>query len=59
MASVSDDMKIKIWSKNEEFEDSNYYNLLCTLDGYHDRPILSCSWNHDGTLLATVQSMIE
>jgi len=53
MASVSDDMKTKIWVKNEEFEEKDFYNHIGTLEGYHDRPIYSCSWNYDGTFLVT------
>jgi len=55
MASVSDDMKTKIWVKNEEFEEKDFYNHIGTLEGYHDRPIYSCSWNYDGTFLVTVK----
>ena len=58
LASVSDDMKTKIWRKNEEFEDKDFYNHISTLEGYHDRPIYSCSWNFDGTLLATVRFVL-
>jgi len=53
MASVSDDLTVRIWARNEGDDKVKYY-LVSTLSGYHDRPIYSCSWNHDGTILATV-----
>jgi WD40 repeat protein len=54
MASCSDDLLVKVWAKNEEFEEKDYYCHISTLEGYHDRPIYSCSWNFDGNFLATV-----
>ena len=56
MASVSEDTTIKIWIKNEDNDGKNLYNLMTTLSGYHHRAVYSCSWNYDGTLLATVMN---
>ncbi len=55
MASTSDDATIKIWSKDDDGDDNPNYRLVSTLHGYHSRTIYSCSWNHDGTLLASVR----
>jgi len=53
LASCSDDQTIRIWSRNDEFEGKDFYQLICTLEGHHDRPIYSVSWSPDGNLLAT------
>lgn len=55
LASCSDDTTIKVWAKDEDFEDRPGYSLVSTLQSYHTRPVYSCSWNYDGTLLATVK----
>lgn len=59
MASCSDDMMIKLWYRNEEFDGKGYYLHLQTLEGFHDRVIYSCSWNYDGNILATVRNFIK
>jgi len=54
LASVSDDTTVKIWLQGDNFEQNPSYSLVSTLQGYHKRTVYSCSWNHDGTFLATV-----
>lgn len=59
LASASDDKTIKIWSQDENFEKNHMYHTVSTLQGYHSRTVYSCSWNHDGTLLASVLVVIS
>ena len=54
LASASDDNTVKIWAQGDNFESNPSYSLVSTLQGYHKRTIYACSWNHDGTFLATV-----
>lgn len=54
MVSVSEDETIKLW----DLESKNYVNSkilnTCTLSGYHQRSIYTCSFNMDAEFLATV-----
>lgn len=61
LASCSDDKTVKIW---QEYKPGNQYNIatkgkdstwkcVCTLSGYHDRPIYDVKWCPQTGLIAT------
>ncbi len=55
LASASEDETIKIWDlESKNFVNNKILNV-CTLSGYHQRSIYSCSFNMDGEFLATVK----
>lgn len=61
LASCSDDQTVKIW---REYQPGNpegvptinrdpTWKCVCTLSGYHERPVYDVSWSHSTDLIAT------
>lgn len=62
LVSCSDDKTVRIWQnfKSDGFskgcdakDDDAVWKNVCTLSGYHTRPVYSVDWNHRNDLIAT------
>eukprot|EP00762_Andalucia_godoyi_P000977 ANDGO_03810.mRNA.1 hypothetical protein len=55
LATCSDDCTVKIWERSSSklgFGKAQF-RCVCTLSGFHDRPVYSVSWSRDGDKLAS------
>ncbi|GKV38936.1 hypothetical protein SLEP1_g46787 [Rubroshorea leprosula] len=54
MVTCSDDLTLKIWQADIKRMQSGHgyapWNHICTLSGYHDRPIFSVHWSREGII---------
>jgi len=62
LVSCSDDRTVRIWQnfKSDGFskgcdpkDESAVWKNVCTLSGYHTRPVYSVDWNHQNNLIAS------
>lgn len=51
LASCSDDKTIKIWQPRDDQQKE--WSCICTLSGYHERPVYHVSWSGKNGMIAT------